>query len=590
MKHFLLVPRWYRFSIIALLVVGVLFHFFNLDKKVYWHDEVYTSMRAAGFTRQEIDQELFQNQIVPAIELQKYQHPKLGSTPADTIKSLAIEDPQHPPLYFLIARFWMQVFGSSLTASRILPVLFGLLALPLMYALALELFTSHTVAILATTLLALSPFDLLFAQTARQYSLLTAGIIGSSYLLLRALRLPTFWNWGLYTLTSVLGFYTHPFFGLTVIAHAVYVLLLLVTSKQQVLKLQYISHALGRKTRFLSSKRTIFRGANSKKPGFWDYCIGAIEVARLSLRKCSVVQFFLAIACSLVLYLPWLIVLVNNYDRASATTNWTKVRVEFLYLVKLWILSFSSLFLDLDFGFDSVWTYVLRLPIILVIGIAIYTLCRRNSPSTWLFILTTIFVPFLILVLPDLLIGGKRSAVSRYLISCYPGVQLAVAYLLAVKIQHGRRIWRGIMLLLMGGAIASCSVSAFSDTWWNKDLSYFNSEIVRRINATPSPVVISEIGDDFTNTGDLISMSYLFHKDVKLLLLGQPPQLEIVNSLLPKNSEPFVFRPSGKFFASLKPEQDRLVEAFLPGRLWQLIVLNLFFTKHKNVSINTFLP
>lgn len=498
MRHLGLPSTWLRFLIVVLLVLGIFFRFFNLESKVFWHDEVYTNLRAAGFTRQEIDQELFQNQIIAAQELQKYQRPKPGSTAADTISSLAIEDPQHPPLYFLIARFWMQAFGSSLTASRTLPALLSLLALPLMYWLGLELFASRVAALLATALLALSPFDVLFAQTARQYSLLTTTVIGSNFLLLRALRLQTLPNWGLYTLLVTLGLYTHPFFGLTLIAQSAYVLLL--------------------------------------------------GVRRSQLRAAKVL---LAIAVALVLYSPWLVVLTTNYQRLSNTTEWVRGAVDFLYLVKLWILSFTSLFLDLDFGFESVWTYLLRLPILLLIAVAIYTICRHTSRATWLFILTSIFVPFLMLALPDLLLGGKRSAVSRYLISCYPGVQLAVAYLLATKLLANVR-WQGVLTLLLTGSVASCTVSAFSDTWWNKDLSYSNAEVARRINATSCPIVISDIGEDFTNTGDLISLSYLLHDDVRLLLLKQPPNLK----LLQGNSNPYVFRPSGKLREAQEPQRQ----------------------------------
>ncbi|MUG93926.1 glycosyl transferase family 39 [Scytonema sp. UIC 10036] len=522
-------PKWFKFFAIAMLVVGIFFHLFNLHNKVYWHDEVYTSIRAAGFTRDEIDKELFQNRIIPATELQKYQRPKLGSTAEDTIKSLALEDPQHPPLYFLIARFWMQTFGSSLTASRVLPLLFSLMGLPLMYALGLELFASPIVAILATVLLALSPFDILFAQTARQYSLLTTLVIGSSFTLLQALRLPTLRNWSLYALSSALGFYTHPFFGLTTIAHTVYVLLLKVSFQK------------------IQAERKFYR---------IDYK--------------SIKQFFLAIASSLVLFSPWIVVLVTNYERAAATTSWTKSKEEFLYLIKLWILSFSSLLLDLDFGFNNIWTYVSRTLVIAVIGLGIYQVCHRTSKATWLFIITTIFVPFLLLAVPDFLLGGKRSAVSRYLISCYPGIQLAVAYLLGTHIIQGRKLWQGIMVLLSAGAIASCTVSGFSETWWNKDLSYHNAEVARYINSSPSPKVISEIGDDFTNTGELISLSYLLQDNVSLVLLSQPPQLENVTSLLLGNTEPFLFRPSGQFIKKLRSEQGQLVEALKPGRLWQL--------------------
>ncbi|MBW4645388.1 MAG: glycosyltransferase family 39 protein [Goleter apudmare HA4340-LM2] len=528
-------PSWLRFLIVFMFLIGMFFRFFNLEGKVYWHDEVYTSMRASGFTRQEIDQELFQNKIIPAQELQKYQRLQPGSTPLDTIKSLEIEDPQHPPLYFLMARFWMQIFGPSLTASRALPALLSLLAIPLMYGLGRELFTSEIAALIAAGFIAISPFDILFAQTARQYSLLTVAVIGSSFLLLRALRLPSWKNWGLYTIANAVGLYTHPFFGMTLIAQGTYVFLLLVTGKT-------------------NTNTSIFKNR-------------------------TVQSTVIAIACSLILYIPWIVVLINNYQRASDTTNWTRVTVDFLYLLKLWILSFTALFFDLEFGFDNIWTYVPRLLIIIIIAAAIYAVCRqsdglssaRSDRTTWLFILTTIFVPFLLLVVPDLLLGGKRSAVSRYLISSYPGVQLVVAYLLGTKISPRRVLWQGVMLLLIAGSVASLTVSAFSVTWWSKDLSYANAEIVRRVNATSSPVVISDIGDDFTNTGDLISLSYLWHQDVKLLLIDKS-QLEVLNirSLIPKNSELFFFRPSQKIIEAVQQELGQLTPVFAPGRLWQL--------------------
>ncbi len=515
-----LLSRGLGFLIIILLILGVFFRFANLEHKLYWHDEVYTSLRAAGFNSKEIGQEIFQNRILAPQDLHKFQRLKPGSTPADTIKSLAIEDPQHPPLYFLIARFWMQIFGSSIAASRSLPAMLSLLSLPLMYALGLELFASPLAALLATALLALSPFDILFAQIARQYSFLTFSVIASSFLLLRALRMPTWQKWGLYTQATALGLYTHAFFGLTLIGHLSFV----------------ICHLL-----FVSGK-----GQRTKES----------------------LKYFLSVAAALLLYSPWIVVLITNYQRALHTTNWSSGPVDVLLLVKLWILSFTALFLDLDFGFDSVWTYLLRLPLVLLIAAAIYTVCRQTRRTTWLFILTSIFVPFLILALPDLLLGGKRSAVSRYLISCYPGVQLAVAYFLATKLPNGKRLWRGrvALALLLTASIASCTVSAVSDTWWSNIPSYFNAEVARRINANPSPLLLSDEGNDGTNLGDLISLSYLLHKDVRLLLLSQPPDLK----LLPSNSDAFVFRPSEPLRKALAQEQGQLKMVFPEGQLWQL--------------------
>ena len=518
--------RW----LINLLAIGILlgigFRFFELDRKLYWHDEAYTSIRAAGFTRQQIDDELFQNRIIPAPELQKYQQIKPGSTEADTIRSLALEDPQHPPLYFLMARWWMQQFGSSLTASRSLPALLSLLSLPLMYALAQELFASNLTALLATAILALSPFDILFAQTARQYSLLTVLVIGSSWLLLRSLRLGGWQNWVSYSLVSALGFYTHPFFSLTVVGHGAFI----------------ISYWLFVKKRAVEGHVT-----NS--------------------------QFFLAVIAALILYIPWIYVLATNLERASATTDWTRVSPGLLYLVKLWTLSFTALFFDLDFGFDNIWTYLLRLPFLLLIAVAIYQICRWTRSSTLLFILTSIFVPFLLLALPDLILGGKRSAVSRYLISCFPGVQLAVAYLLACYLKTQQRFWQVILALVFTASIASCTVSAFSDTWWSKDLSYFNAEVAKNINkevianrSIKDTIVISDRGNDFTNMGDLLSLSYLLDKDVRLMLLSQSPDME----LLTKYSAPLVFRPSEKLRSAFKRNQRRLEPILAYAKLFRV--------------------
>ncbi|MEG4247266.1 glycosyltransferase family 39 protein [Microcoleus sp. Pol10D4] len=517
--------RWLMNLLAIGILLGIGFRFFEIDRKLYWHDEAYTSIRAAGFTRQEIDNELFQNRIFTAPELQKYQRIKPGSTEADTIRSLALEDPQHPPLYFLMARWWMQEFGSSLTESRTLPAILSLLSLPLMYALAEELFASNLAALLATALLALSPFDILFAQTARQYSLLTATVIGSSWLLLRAVRLRGWKNWVFYSLAIAIGFYTHPFFSLTLIGHGVFI----------------ISY-------WLFFKKTKLRG----------HVINS--------------QFFLAVTAALILYIPWIYVLATNLERASSTTDWTRVSPGWLYLVKLWTLSFTSLFFDFDFGFDNIWTYLLRLPFLLLMAAALYKICRRTSSSTWLFIVTSIFVPFLILALPDLILGGKRSAVSRYLISCFPGVQLAVAYLLASNVKTQQRFWQVILALVFTASIASCTVSAFSDTWWSKDLSYFNAEVAKIINkeaianrSIKDTIVISDRGNDFTNMGDLLSLSYLLDKDVRLMLMSESPDMEMLN----KYSAPLVFRPSEKLRSALKQNQRRLEPILEYARLFR---------------------
>lgn len=523
-----------KYLLIGLLVVGIVFRFVNLNHKVYWHDEVYTSLRAAGYTRAEIDRTLFQNQVSDIADLQQFQQLKPGSSAWDTVESLVTEDPQHPPLYFLLARGWMQRLGSyPLAVPRSLPAILSLLALPALYLLAWELFASHAVALMATTLLALSPFDVLFAQTARQYSLLTVWTIVSQWLLLRATRPKSNWQpWMGYAASVGLGLYTHPLFGLTVAGQAVYVTL------------------------------------------------GVVH------RRRNLIAFVSAIGGALLLYAPWILVLTSNVQRASATTDWTRVAQPFDYLLKLWVLSFTALFLDPpDLGFHNPVTYLLRVPIAVLIGMALYTLCRTTERSVWLSVVSSIGVPFLLLAGPDLLMGGKRSAVSRYLIACYPGIQLAVAYFLTSSLTSSRaanlaglprRLGQVVFALLISGCLVSLVASAAAFTWWNKDLSYLNFEVSRRINAEPHPVIISDLGNDFTNTGDLISLSYIVKPETKFLLIGDINQIstQISSGLFKqqiKDETAIVFRPSPALHTALSAH-GRLQPLFLDAHLWRLDV------------------
>ena len=567
-------PLWLRWLVVFLIVVGIVFRFVNLNHKVYWHDEVYTSLRASGYTAQAIEQEIFRNQVFAANDLLRFQQIKPGSTPVDTVRSLALEDPQHPPFYFLLDRVWVQalgtplqaIFGSPLTAPRLLPALISLLSLPFMYALALELFASQAVALLATAFLALSPFDILFAQTARQYSLLTLLVLVSHYLLLRAMRLsdvqpirshdvlkrstPVWQHWGWYALTITLGLYTHPFFALTLMGHTVYILLVLSSHRQA--------------------------------------------------DRQSLMRFWLSVAIATLLYTPWLLVMVTGFQRTLNTTDWAASVPGSAYLIKLWTLSFTALFLDLDVGFNNVWTFVLRLPIVLLIVLAFYTLYRRCDRRVWLFVWTSTVVPFLVLALPDLVLGSRRSAVSRYLIACYPGVQLAIAYALATRLSPkphylsgtlqrttasrftwrltpyiqtfiNRWFWRFVLFALFTAGVVSCTVSAASFTWWHNVPSYFNAVVADRINAE-SPIVLSDRGDDFTNLGDLISLSYRLHSSAQLLLLSQAANWVTTESFKAQINGATVvaFRPSKPLKEALERSRGPLQPLLPAARLWRV--------------------
>ena len=133
-----------------------------------------------------------------------------------------------PPLYYYLLHGWIALFGDSEVALRSLSVLFGILTIPLMYAVAVKLFRSKLAGLLCALLFAASPLHVWYGQEVRMYTLLTFLALLSSYLLLWAIQAEKWWEvagfWTGYTLTSVAALYTHYFAFFVLAFHAIYLL------------------------------------------------------------------------------------------------------------------------------------------------------------------------------------------------------------------------------------------------------------------------------------------------------------------------------------------------------------------------------
>lgn len=141
----------------------------------------------------------------------------------------------NPPLYYFLLRGWAIFFGDSEAGMRSLSVLFGAITILATYGFvrrASVLDTSngqaHTrgeiAGLLAATLVALSVAQIHAARQARMYSLATALIALSSWLLMIALRSGSTsrMSWYGYGLSAIALCYTHTIGGLIVAAQAVF--------------------------------------------------------------------------------------------------------------------------------------------------------------------------------------------------------------------------------------------------------------------------------------------------------------------------------------------------------------------------------
>lgn len=233
MRHLTLVPSWLRFLMIILLVMCILFRFIYIDRKVYSLDETYTSLRISGYTVAEVKPQIFNGQIISRENFTEFQTLNLNKTFNDTVMSLAVERPDKSPLYYIIARFWVKTFGSSVIVIRYLSALISLLVFPCLYWLCRELFNvTLSLPSLAIALMANSPMHLVYAQEGQEYILWLVTIILASTALLRAIRLQSmqksdpFTAWGIYVITLALSLYTCLWTIFVAIAHGIYVVLI----------------------------------------------------------------------------------------------------------------------------------------------------------------------------------------------------------------------------------------------------------------------------------------------------------------------------------------------------------------------------
>lgn len=113
-----------------------------------------------------------------------------------------------PPVSLVLAYFWTQIFGTSEAAARSLSALAGTLCLPIIYAIGREL-AGRRVALVATVLMALSEFQLFYAQEFRYYSVFLLFTLLSFLCYILFLKHGTYRSMAFYVLTSILMFFSH---------------------------------------------------------------------------------------------------------------------------------------------------------------------------------------------------------------------------------------------------------------------------------------------------------------------------------------------------------------------------------------------
>jgi mannosyltransferase len=188
----------YSAALLAVTLLGLFLRVYHLGKESLWLDEAWSFI--------------------------------IGRADFVTIAGAAARD-VHPPLYLFILHVWMKLFGTSEFAVRFPSLIFGVLAIPMIYLLGRRLFNEE-VGLISALILAISPFNVEYSQEARMYSLLLFLALLSMYFFFRFLERDSRAVSVGYVLSTALLLYTHLFGLFVLVAQNLFVAGLLLRSRQ----------------------------------------------------------------------------------------------------------------------------------------------------------------------------------------------------------------------------------------------------------------------------------------------------------------------------------------------------------------------
>lgn len=440
--------------LLVAVLLGVLLRFEALGQKIFWGDESDTALIISGYTYAEF-KTLFDGRLTSMAALAMYQQPNAARGPVAIVRSLATEDAKHPPVFYVLERQWAQLFGPSIASLRALAAVFGVLTLLAMYWLCSELFESPTVRYVGVALLAVSPFQIVYAHEAREYTFLSALTLAASAALLRALRRNQRSDWVLYLLCVALGIYSAFLFGVVILVHAIYVI-----------ALYYRTPKLAR-------------------------------------------NFFIAAAAGVAPFLLWVPHVIALWH---SDLSWGETAFPLKAMVLKWAFNFGALFFDAELV--DIRLAVIAVIFVLCEAYALYYVWRTAPARVWLLVLglsASTIVPFVAL---DITGGSHFSTIGKYLVPSWLGIQLAMAYLFGSMLERSRRapLWAAGLIATLALGFTSSLIGVRSQVWWDNHDAITIPSIVREINATDAPLVLAQ--PDFA----ILQLTHYVKRDARVEL------------------------------------------------------------------------
>lgn len=478
-------------------------------------------------------------ETITVAELRQYQSAALsGRSLWQTVSALGQHEPQSPPLFYAIEHVFdrtLNIEPPAIVLKRLLPVTLSLLGFPCAYWLCWQLFESATIARLGTALYAVSPIQFIYARELRMYGLWAVELMVLTAVFLLALRRPTRSRWIAYGLTAMVGLYTFPFTLFAIAAHGVYL-------------------------------AAVDWGEWRKR--FWRFAVSSFA--------------------ALVLYSPWLWCIVNIDD--DDMNDWRTKSIPLRSLVTSWAHNLVQAFYlpvsDPGTGnADEIVALALSglaaIAVLCALFATALVLVRHRDRRAGFLLLLVAAIPFGVLAVSDLMAGGIRSIVDRYLMASYLSLQISVAAGLGRWFERGtpqshsrRAIGTTVaapvaIVLLVLGTVACWQLSRVP-TMPHHARNENYREIARTLAANPDTPML------FVGESKHLALLTLSHEldDTTPIQLVHPKDIETVQQC--QTQDVFAFVPVSDtrraFLDRLEDRCQAQSEEIIPGAhpLWKL--------------------
>jgi len=423
---------------VVAVIVGVVFRFSTLERKICQLDESGTMLFVSGYSV--TDYMRTEGHEVTRQDLLKVQTFDPAKSNLDALRALARCLPDQAPLYYLVVRPLCQVAGSSLTTVRAVSATAGVVVIAATFWLCLEATSCAVFAAMAAAMVAVSPLQLVYSQQARPYAVWELLFLASSICLMRALRLNNRQNWVFYCIAATATAFTHLATCSVFCAQAAHTL--------------YVE-------RFRPTRR--------------------------------VMAFFTAMSVAVILLLPWLRFLIFGHSMFTASL---RHQLTFGSLLRDSALNAASTFVSDGEFIANPWKTALRIAFALIVVCStVVSLKSRKQQPLCAYLLLLCLSPSVLLL--KYLQGGEcLLTIDRYIAPALLSAQIMVAFALSQLWARPGKAWMPVSTALL---ITCIVIEVATCSWYAAQTDYRRLGVgldgaAKVVRAAKNLLIVTDLG------------------------------------------------------------------------------------------------